>query len=87
MGSITFEGVRFAYFTDDHDPPHVHGFYAGIEVIVEVSPQYADLARRKRNIIPKNAKRADVAHVLNVAAANRAKLYALRGQNVPSSER
>jgi acyl dehydratase len=36
MGSIRFEGVRFAAYSNDHDPMHVHGFYAEVEVIVEL---------------------------------------------------
>ena len=36
MGSISFEGVRFAAYSNDHDPMHVHRFYAEVEAIVEL---------------------------------------------------
>jgi hypothetical protein len=36
VGSKTFDGVRFAAYTDDHPPPHVHGFYAGVVVVMEL---------------------------------------------------
>jgi acyl dehydratase len=36
MASIRLEGARFAAYSNDHDPMHVHGFYAEVEVIVEL---------------------------------------------------
>jgi hypothetical protein len=36
MGSIRFDGVRFVVYTMDHEPRHVHGFYAEVEVIVDL---------------------------------------------------
>ena len=35
VGSKTLDGVWFAAYSDDHLPVHVHGRYAGIEVLVE----------------------------------------------------
>jgi hypothetical protein len=85
LGSLTFNGVRFAAYVDDHRPPHLHGFYAGVEVIVEIGSNYVDLANRRRNIIPRNAKRSDVAHILNAAADHREALLKLwRTENASS---
>lgn len=36
MGSKTYDGVRFMVYPLDHPPPHVHGFYAEVEVILEL---------------------------------------------------
>jgi DNA-directed RNA polymerase subunit L len=70
MGSISFEGVRFAAYSDDHPPPHVHGFYAGIEAIVElmIEERKVRLANRRDCVDPRNAKRSDVNHILRTAA-------------------
>ncbi|MEO7028728.1 MAG: hypothetical protein ABI147_04930 [Acidobacteriaceae bacterium] len=61
MGSKMFDGVQFAAYTDDHPPPHVHGFYAGMEVILELSfaEKKVRLADRKDRVRPPNAKRLD----------------------------
>ena len=70
MGSKTFDGVRFQAYPGDHLPPHVHGFYAGIEVIVDLVDGEAKLSSRTDPIDPPNAKRSDVNHVLRTAAKN-----------------
>ncbi len=36
MGSVRFNGIRFTAYTMDHEPRHVHGFYADIEAIVDL---------------------------------------------------
>jgi hypothetical protein len=77
LGSLRFEGVRFAIFSKDHPPPHVHGFYAGIEVIVEINEDYVQRARRKDSIRPPNAKSSDVAHIENIAAKYRHELLSM----------
>lgn len=79
MGSKTFEGVRFAAYSKDHLPPHVHGFCAGVLVIVELLPteRQVRLARRKDNVKPLGAKRSDVQHVLRTAAKYFDELWAL----------
>jgi hypothetical protein len=77
MGSKTFSGVRFQAFTDDHDPPHLHGLYADIEVLVELLNGRAYLANRDDAIRPANAKRSDVRHVLITAAKHAEELLAL----------
>jgi hypothetical protein len=51
----------------------VHGFYAEIEVVVElrVLPhREVDRARRPDAVRPGNASRSDVRHVLEIAAAH-----------------
>ena len=70
MGSKTFDGVRFSAYVDDHLPPHVHGFYAGVEVIVELGNGTVGLARRGDAISPRGSKRSDVNHVLRTARKN-----------------
>lgn len=73
MGSIRFDGVRFVAYLEDHAPCHVHGFYAETEIVLELHalPQpEVMLAKRKDSVRPGNASRADVRHVLQVAAAH-----------------
>lgn len=79
MGSKTFDGVRFAAYTDDHPPAHVHGFYAGVEVILELvfSNKKIRLAQRKARIIPATAKRSDVNYIIKVAKANSREIHKL----------
>jgi hypothetical protein len=72
VGSLRFDGVRFVVYSQDHEPCHVHGFYAEAEGIVELNKRArtVDLASDRANAIrPGNAKKADVKHVLHVAAA------------------
>ena len=73
MGSIRFDGVRFVAYCEDHDPRHVHGFYAETEVILELRewPQKQVMRANRSNAIrPGNASRSDVRHILQVAAAH-----------------
>jgi hypothetical protein len=71
MGSIRFDGVRFAAYTMDHEPRHVHGFYADIEVIVDLRADgKVSLANRTDAIRPGNGSKSDIRHVLSVAAGH-----------------
>jgi hypothetical protein len=71
MGSIRFDGVRFAAYTMDHEPRHVHGFYADIEVIVDLRADgKVSLANRTDAIRPGNGSKSDIRHVLAVAAGH-----------------
>lgn len=71
MGSMTFDGVRFSVYSNDHAPPHVHGLLGGTRVIIDLLPSGdVDLAKRQNPIKPCNAKRADVRKVLSSAADN-----------------
>jgi hypothetical protein len=78
MGSLRFDGIRFTAYTMDHAPRHVHGFYADIEVIVDLRLDGSvSLARRKDAVRPGNGSVADTRHVLNMAARHFEKLVAL----------
>jgi Domain of unknown function (DUF4160) len=78
VGSIKFEGVRFTAYSNDHDPMHVHGFYAEVEVIVELRRDgLVLLADRKDAVRPRNGSRADVRHVLALASKYFDELIAL----------
>ena len=78
MGSIRFGGVRFAAYTMDHEPRHVHGFYAEVEAIVDLRADGAvALADRTNAVRPSNGSKADVRHVLAVAARHFDELVAL----------
>jgi hypothetical protein len=71
VGSLRFDGVRFVAYPEDHEPRHVHGFYAEAEVIVELlvnSGREVALADRTDAIRPGNARRSDVKHILQTAA-------------------
>jgi hypothetical protein len=53
----------------DHEPRHVHGFYADVEVIVNLRPDgEVSLANRSDAVRPSNGSKSDVRHVLTVAA-------------------
>jgi DNA-directed RNA polymerase subunit L len=78
MGSIRTDGVRFVVYTMDHEPRHVHGFYAETEAIVDLlADGNVTLANRKDAIRPGNAAKSDARHVLAVAASNFNELAAL----------
>jgi hypothetical protein len=78
MGSIRLSGVRFTAYTMDHSPRHVHGFYADIEVIVDLRADGGiALASRTDAIRPSNASKSDVRHVLTVAAGHFDELVSL----------
>jgi hypothetical protein len=69
MGSLRFAGVLFSAYPLDHDPPHVHGSYAGIVVILDLlADGSVALSNRKDAFLPSNAKLSDVKHVLRCAA-------------------
>ena len=77
MGSRTFDGVWFAVFSHDHSPPHVHGQYGDVLVIVDLLPEGVRESMRASAVVPSNAKRNHVRHILDVAAAHRAELMEL----------
>jgi len=72
VGSRTYDGVRFTVWSNDHDPIHLHGFYAGVEVVLDLHPKdrRVAVAKRKRNPNPIDAKRSDAAHILKTAERN-----------------
>ena len=73
MGSIRFDGVRFVAYLGDHEPRHVHGFYAETEVVVELHDKphrIVALANRSNAVRHGNASRSDVKRVLRIAAAH-----------------
>lgn len=71
MGSYHFDGVTFRVYPEDHDPPHVHGRYQGIVVILELGNDgNARIADRDDAIRPGDAKKNQVRYVLNVANAH-----------------
>jgi len=69
--------VRFSIYSNDHLPPHAHGFYGDVEVLVEINAHYVDVVRRKDAILPRNAKSSDVAHILDIAALHKRELLAI----------
>ena len=78
MSSLRFHGVRFFAYTMDHQPRHVHGFYAEIEAIVDLQLDgNVSLAERDDATRPPNGSKADVRHVLSVAAEHFDELVAL----------
>lgn len=68
MSTVRVGGIIFQVFPYDHEPRHVHGLYAGIEVIVDLLDDRAvALSDRVDAIAPTNAKRSDVKKVLKAA--------------------
>jgi hypothetical protein len=69
--TIRIGGVRFKVYPQDHLPMHVHADYQGIQVIVDLTAEATvSLADRDNAVQPGNAKRSQVRHILNLAAAN-----------------
>jgi hypothetical protein len=77
MSSLTFAGVWFSCYSDDHMPPHVHGKYGGVTVIVELIDGHVRLAKRSKAISPPNGKRSDVKRILQTATENADALHNL----------
>jgi hypothetical protein len=78
VGSYQFDGVTFRVYPEDHHPPHVHGRYQGIVVILELcNGGRVRLADRDDAIRPGDGKRNHVRHVLNVASSHYSDLLEL----------
>ncbi|QMV20291.1 DUF4160 domain-containing protein [Granulicella sp. 5B5] len=84
VGSKTFDGVWFEAYSHDHPPSHVHGFYTGVEVIVELTALGVRLSSRKRAVKPPDSKHSDVNRILRTADKYQKELWQLwhaaRGQ-------
>ena len=71
MGSKTYKGVRFSVYPNDHLPPHVHGAYSGVTVVIDLmSNSQVAVADRKKSIVPPNAPRNAVSKIIRTAAEN-----------------
>jgi len=73
VGSLRFDGVRFVAYPEDHEPRHVHGFYAEVEAVTELSGgavRTVSLSARRDAVRPGKAARSDVRHILQAAAAH-----------------
>ena len=69
VDSKTFDGVWFISFSLDHPPPHVHGSYGGVTVIVDLVPGGGTVrSSRTKSVFPANAKRGDLRRILRVKA-------------------
>ncbi len=69
MGSLSFDGVRFSAYPNDHLPRHVHGFHGDLHAIVDLrGARTVALAKRKDATSPRRAKRNEVKRILRVAA-------------------
>lgn len=58
-------------YPEDHEPCHVHGFYAETELIVALrsgTSKTVAKADRANAVRPGNASRSDVKYILQVAA-------------------
>jgi hypothetical protein len=82
MGSLRFEGVWFLAYPKDHEPSHVHGFYGEVRVVVDLLPgRKVRVSGRADAVTPSNGSKADVRHILGVAAKHVDELTALREKN------
>lgn len=78
VSSRRFGGVRFVAYPQDHEPRHVHGFTAEVEVIVDLRRDgNVMLAHRPDAIRPANARKSDVRKVLDTAAGHFEELVTL----------
>lgn len=63
--------MRFKVYPQDHTPRHAHGLYEGIEIIFNLNANATvTLANRPDAVKPRNAKRNQVRHILDLAAEN-----------------
>jgi hypothetical protein len=68
VSTVRVGGIVFQVFPYDHEPRHVHGLYAGTEVVIDLLDDRAvALADRIDAISPADAKRSDVKKLLNAA--------------------
>ncbi len=78
MGTKSFEGVRFAVHSDDHDPPHVHAKTPDAVLILDLlGDGKIRLSSREDAVTPGNAKRNVQAKIRRVAKENVDELEAL----------
>jgi hypothetical protein len=71
VGSLSFDGVRFVVYSNDHPPRHVHGFISDVEVIVDLRLDgNVAIGARKDAVRPVTAKVSDVRKILALAAKN-----------------
>jgi len=67
--SLRFGGIRFAVYSNDHPPRHVHGFSGGMEAVVDLRSDCAVALRSGDDAVrPANAKQSDVKKILKAAA-------------------
>jgi hypothetical protein len=78
VGSKTFSGVWFSAYSHDHGPPHVHGEYGEVTVVVDLLPDGVRKSGRRDAVTPGNAKANHVRRILELAALHRRELMALR---------
>lgn len=77
MGSVRFDGVLFVAYSNDHLPPHVHGFSGETEAIIDLRLDGTVALATRNAVRPANAKRSDVKKILNAAALHFEELVAL----------
>ena len=76
MGSLRFDRVRFSIFVDDRPPPHAHGFYGSVSVVVEFGdPENIGVCRG--STYPRNAKRSHVRKIVDTAVEHYSDLKGL----------
>lgn len=78
MGSLRFDGVLFAAYSNDHPPRHVHGFTSETEAIIHLREDgNVALVARNDAVQPANAKRSDVKKILRAAGLHFEELVGL----------
>ena len=78
MGSRQIDGVRFQCYSLDHAPPHVHAFYGGSKVILELLPDgTVRIAKRRKAVTPGNTPDNTVRRIRRTAVKRYAELLAL----------
>jgi hypothetical protein len=78
VSSLKWGGVSFRAYPQDHEPRHVHAFFAGCEAIVDLRADgTVALADRWDALNPANAKRSDLRKILSLAAEHFEELVAI----------
>jgi hypothetical protein len=78
VGSKTIEGVWFISYSHDHLPPHVHGIYGSVEVLIDLLADGSVARSQRRDAVRAHGRqRGDIRHILQVAAAHASELHEL----------
>ena len=73
MGSVSFDGVSFRIYSEDHEPPHAHGYYGSTRTVVRLeNPDSVGV--RRGSTKPRNAKQSDVRKIVAMAVEHYSEL-------------
>ena len=77
MGSLRVDGAKFRCYSHDHLPPHVHAFYAGHQVMIELLADGTVRVAKRTDAVSRGTSASDVRYLLDLAHIYSAELNAL----------